>query len=307
LKEILEAPGRWILRMLRKTALLFNGYEIPLDYNYDFFRSRSPFFRVPWPGFTLLFALASAGLVFAAQDRRVPWTALLYFGAGAAATILFFVTSRYRLPLLPPLLLLAGAGVGQGARAILRLRLPRLALALAAASAALAVALYPVERGDFAGSWRHLGDALRKDGQLTGALEAYGRSLEIRETSATWNNKGNTLLNLKGADGAPGAAEAYRAAIRLDPGNREAWNNLGVACKKAGDVLEAESVFEQAISRFPGYVLPVENLARLYREQGEAEAALALIRRLAKALEDRGERTQALSLRERWGLGGVRR
>jgi tetratricopeptide (TPR) repeat protein len=290
--------------MGRKTGLLLNGYEIPLNYNYDFFRSRSVFFSLPWPGFALVFSLAASGLFLSFCNRRTPWPAVLFLAAVALGTVLFFVTSRYRMPLVPPLLLLAGYGAGEGLGSLLSARLSRFALAAAVAAAAAVPALFPVERVDFSGAWRGLGDANRKEGRWVEALKAYDRSLAVRPGSAAWNNKGAVLLKFKGEQGARDAAVAFEEAIHLDEGNREAWNNLGVARKSEGDALAAEDAFERAIARFPGYVKPVENLARLWAEQGEQKAARELIRRLVVALEGGGEGAQAEAVRKRWRLEG---
>jgi hypothetical protein len=62
-------------------------------------------------GFGTLLPLATLGLVIAARQHP----SLLWCGALAAAysasLLLFFVTARYRLPIVPPLLLLAGAAL----------------------------------------------------------------------------------------------------------------------------------------------------------------------------------------------------
>ncbi|MHC5080148.1 MAG: tetratricopeptide repeat protein [Planctomycetota bacterium] len=299
-REALGDPVKWAALLGRKVLLLLNAYEIPLNYNYAFIRSRTPHFSLPFPGFGLLLPLAAAGAGFLGMKRRLPWPAILLFIGAATGTVLFFVTSRYRIPLAPPLILLAGAGIVEGVRALISVRPAAFTLAAALAAAAAVPVLAPVPRSDTSGAWRLYGDALRKDGRLSEAMNAYENSIAIRPSSAAWNNRGTALLKLRGREGAAKAARMFRAAKALDPGNREAWNNLGVALKKSGDPLGAEDVFEQTIQRFPWYEKPVENLARLYQEQGDPAAARALIDNLARLLEEKGKVRKAQALRKRW-------
>jgi tetratricopeptide (TPR) repeat protein len=269
-RQIGEDPAGWLRVLGRKTLLLFNAYEAPLDYNYGFIRSQSAFHGLPLPAFAWLLPLAAGGVFFLVWERRLPPPPTLLLAAGCAATLLFFIAARYRLPLAPPLILFAGYGISEGIRNLFTARWTRFALAASVAAAAAVVVLAPVERSNASGSWRLLGDAQQADGRFADALKAYDASIEIQSTSAAWNNKGNVLLKLRGPED---ATEAFREALRLDEGNREAWNNLGVALKRQKDFLGAEDAFETAIARFPGYRKPVLNLARMYEELGEAEAA----------------------------------
>lgn len=300
LREVLDAPGSWAALTARKVLLLLNDAELPLNYNYAFQRERSPFFSWPWPGFGMLTALAAAGGVLLRLDRRLPAAPLLFLAFGGGATVLFFVTAQYRLPLVPPLILLAGFGLAEGVRALATGQLARLSAAAGAAAVAAAVAWLPAPVPDHAGSWRILGDVQRSSGRLADALRSYERSLSIRETSAAWNNKGTLLLGLRGGKGAGDAEKAFRAAIRLDPGNRQGWNNLGVALMEGGDADAAAAAYEDAIARFPGYESPVLNLARLYWKEGDRETAQGLVEGLARYLERFGNPARAAALRDRW-------
>ncbi|MHC4781377.1 MAG: tetratricopeptide repeat protein, partial [Planctomycetota bacterium] len=263
-------PTAWFRVMGRKALLLLNSYEVPLDYSLEFHRTRSPVHALPLPAFAWILPLAAGGLFLLVRDKKTDWPALLLFVSGGFATLLFFVTARYRLPLAPPLILLAGYGLFEGVGALLRARLTRFAMAGAMASLAGFLVLVPVDRTDHSGSWRLLGDALQKGGEFAQALKAYDESIAVAPSSAAWNNKGNTLLKFRGPEK---AIEAFEEAIRLEEGNREAWNNLGVALKRMEDYLGAEDVFETTIARFPGYKKPILNLARMYEELGDPGAA----------------------------------
>ncbi len=281
----LANPGDWIALTGRKLLLLLNDTELPLNYNVAFLRERSPLLSLPLPTFGLVLALAAAGAVFRVTRKRdvlnrkgIDPPALLFLLGAGGATALFFIAARYRLPLLPPLLLLAGAGVSGTIGSLRKPQPVRLALAAAAALVAAVPALAPVSSPDFSSSFRLLGDALQKEGRPAEAKKAYEQSIEIRPSSAAWNNLGNVLWRFKGRREGEAAAEAFRNAIEMDEGNRQAWNNLGVVQKGMGDLLGAEATFQETVTRFPHYRKPAENLARLYEEQGHPEAARDFLR-----------------------------
>ncbi|MBN1825738.1 MAG: glycosyltransferase family 39 protein [Candidatus Eisenbacteria bacterium] len=107
-------PGRWARLTLRKTIALLGNAELPNNEPYEARRSRFLAFRVVPLGFAPLlgFFLASLPAMIAAGRRsgRRPeekkrgafLTLILWFLAIYAATIVaFFVTGRYRVPLVP--------------------------------------------------------------------------------------------------------------------------------------------------------------------------------------------------------------
>ncbi len=108
-------PGAFVALQARKLRLLAGGDEIPRNQEIYPARAWSPVLQVLlWkaPGlafpFGLLLPLAVVGLGAAA--RRAPMLAAAV-GALALGVVAFFVTARYRAPLVPLLALFAAAGV----------------------------------------------------------------------------------------------------------------------------------------------------------------------------------------------------
>src|SRR5207249_3702445 len=99
----------------KKLYLLLAGNEIPRNQEIYPARAYSPVLRaLLWkvPGlafpFGLLLPLAVVGL--AVGSSRAPWLAAIV-GAYALAILAFFITARYRVPLVPFLLVFAAEGV----------------------------------------------------------------------------------------------------------------------------------------------------------------------------------------------------
>jgi tetratricopeptide (TPR) repeat protein len=64
------------------------------------------------------------------------------------------------------------------------------------------------------------------------------------------------------------AAAAYRVAVKLDPTNEDAWNNLGLSLAELGYRSQAVEMFERALRLKPDDVVAKGNLARA--KSGEA-------------------------------------
>ncbi|MFH1725975.1 MAG: tetratricopeptide repeat protein [Elusimicrobiota bacterium] len=112
---IRREPGRFFRLLGKKINLFVNYYEVPDNYNTYFLRDRFvPLLR--WPLFTFGALLPLAVWGVAASWRRWREALLLYLLAGgyALSVVLFYVTSRYRLPVVPFLLPFAAYALADG-------------------------------------------------------------------------------------------------------------------------------------------------------------------------------------------------
>src|SRR5690606_14041650 len=117
-------PGQAAWLFLKKFGYTFNAQHIALPYSYPFYAYEVPtvlrFYVIgPW----LLIPLGLVGLVVlvrqASAAERQPlliWLSFVPFYAAAVAV--FFVSARYRLPLLVPLCLGSGVALDAGLAAI---------------------------------------------------------------------------------------------------------------------------------------------------------------------------------------------
>lgn len=113
-----DRPVETLGILARKTALLFTAYEIPNNRRFQPARERSPVLAVlmadggpvalPW---SLFAPLIAAGVALAAGRWRLPGAPLVWLAAAWALTpVLFFHTSRYRMPAVLLLIPVAAAG-----------------------------------------------------------------------------------------------------------------------------------------------------------------------------------------------------
>ncbi|MGE5360922.1 MAG: tetratricopeptide repeat protein, partial [Bacteroidales bacterium] len=104
-------PGDWLRLFARKVALTFTATDVALNYSYTYFaRDESTLLTLLVVGPWLIVPLGLFGLgAGLPAERRGPYLAWASFVPAYALTVAaFFVSSRYRLPLLVPLLAASG-------------------------------------------------------------------------------------------------------------------------------------------------------------------------------------------------------
>lgn len=128
LAEITASPGHFVSNIGYKILLLLNYREYSDNYSYAFYRSQIPFLWV-LPGYFLAIICGGIGLaalfsrtfervIFGEKDkdalarfRRARLILVLCFGAYVAVLLMTTMNSRYRMPLVPFLLLFSAGGI----------------------------------------------------------------------------------------------------------------------------------------------------------------------------------------------------
>lgn len=233
-------PGRALALTGRKAVLFWNRAEV------DDLRMREQMqvldgrFTGPlWPGFACFGLLGLLGL---ARAPRAGETRLLLL-AGMTGLVLLFITARYRLTLVPLMGALGAAAMGpwlQDMRTPAR-RLRALALAAAAAGfVMIPVAIRDQRPVDYHNAAVHLQAA----GRWPEALAQAQAGLALDDQNADlWFSVGNAQFHLGHY---PGAVDAFRRCLALNPGHATAAYNLALSLGRAGDYCGARSALESA-------------------------------------------------------------
>ncbi len=259
-------PGKALGLLLRKTFIWFAGHEVSNDrdlyavkhysfINYLLFNSK--FLKFP---FGILLPLALAGVWLCRSQWRRLLPLYLFAGAYSLSFIVFFVTSRYRMPLIPIASILAALGlVG-----LVRLRGKALSWPLA-----IAVAVFLFFNANLAGAGRpggqdqnHLDVAigLHEQGKDAEAVAELREALKL--DSAT--NILSVEADLLAAHGEFAEAErAARAAIRLHPSDADGFGILGNVFGYEGQLDSAAVYFEALLEREPYEIKAWSNLGNI--------------------------------------------
>jgi tetratricopeptide (TPR) repeat protein len=200
--------------------------------------------------FALLFALAAAALVargVAGSGGRATWGAIL---ACVATPLLFYVSSRYRLPAAALLTIPAGHGL----IALFEPSRKRYA-ALAAAAGCLifsALLAYP------------LYSAMSPRRDLRAEVEAEGLINRARA-----HKRAGDLAT---------AMEDARLALDRGPGSAHVFFSAGVIAEAAGSVEQAEEAYRAALRLRPEHADAASNLAGIMIRRGAAAGAIPYLR-----------------------------
>jgi tetratricopeptide (TPR) repeat protein len=111
---ILSDPGAWALLTLQKARMFWSPQELYNNLPIRFFAEMSRISVLFWIGFPVVACLGTAGLLTIGRNR-LAWRAwclpLLFAGIYSATVIAFFVPARYRLPVVPVLILATAQGL----------------------------------------------------------------------------------------------------------------------------------------------------------------------------------------------------
>lgn len=249
IEEIKENPGLASARLGRKLLLVMNRHELSDNLNYNFFRERySKVLDLPLPGFGFTFTLAVGGL-FLALSRKRGGLPAIYLAAYTATMLIFAILGRYRMPLVPVLIVFAGYGLMAAYDAVFAIerRTVVIYLLVAAVAGAISWPRWIPEKFDIA--WYNTGNALARSERWEEAIEAYRRSLsENPGRVKSWLSLGQSYEVRNRWDD---AEHCYSRAAALDPDNAFAHYYLGRVLLRTGRSEEARSALERALSLDP--------------------------------------------------------
>ncbi len=280
-------PLSYLKLLLRKTFFILDGFEIKGNQDPYMFRGYSaPLGFLLWKwvlyfplGLLLPFSLV--GMVAFFRERygaegRNPKSILLFYFliSQAVALIFFFVCARYRLPLVPFLIIFAAFGLNALYRKIktknskeLILFLPILLVFLLISN----LSSHQLGVRDLAEEHYNLGMVYAQEGQYDQALQEYTEAVKLQpdhlmahfKIALVYDNRG--MLNQ--------AEKKYLEVIDLFPRAALAYNNLGLIYEKKGDFLKAEEYYIKASDAHPLLPDPVYNLGNVFLEQESYDSA----------------------------------
>lgn len=108
------------------------------------------------------------------------------------------------------------------------------------------------------------------------ALELVERAIALDPHQGKFYNSRGALHYAEDRDHQ--AAADFRQATLLSPDDSMAWNNLGNALLKLGQVAESEQAFRRALTRQPAPVAAINNLGVALKRQGQFDKALICFR-----------------------------
>jgi tetratricopeptide (TPR) repeat protein len=307
LRFMYQEPARAGLLLLKKLGYFWSHWEVSNNQDIRFITSRyTPIVRYLPLTFWIVGPLGVLGLVLSLRRAKTLFPLWGFVLAYMVSVVLFFVTARYRVPVVAVLILLASLGVcwlGQALRARRWRALGGAALVLAAMGLITArtppkvdktmvqehreTGMFLAHRGEFAGAEDLLREAARRTAALGHAPDA-----------KTWYYLGFAQLKQeKFAD----AVASFEQVVNLRPHYPGARSQLGYALAALGRYEAAAEHFAQLVQDDPQDATARTNLASALARLGRTDQ---VIEHLLAAVELDRSKTRALvetaeALRER--------
>jgi tetratricopeptide (TPR) repeat protein len=265
---VFSSPGRALGLFFKKALGFFNAADVSNNVDIGWARGQSLWLRLNPLRWWLAAPFGLAGLVTALgrdgkrmlrADDTNSTRGLAILAAFVVAyyvgVITFFVTSRYRVPLVPALAVL-GAGFAAYLGKIVRAKTGRISfmpwIVLLVCLSLTIVPVVPAEDGFFGHFYAGL--ACEKKGLLSEALLEYNRALEVRPDNPEALQRRGAVRGRLGDEG--GWLEDLERAVELAPDYADALYDLGLAIERGGGLASDDSLplFERALEADPDFL-----------------------------------------------------
>ncbi|HVP37206.1 MAG TPA: tetratricopeptide repeat protein [Terriglobales bacterium] len=262
---LIHSPGKFLSLFIKKTYLFLNSIEISNNQDIYFFRQYSSLIRILPVGFWIIGPLSLAGILLSLKSWRKYFLVLSFVLSYSFSVILFFVNSRFRLPVLPFLIILSSFALVELLGFLKMNSFKKLFLCLALLILFFFLCnsnFYHLDKKNFAQSYFSLGNLFLKKGNLERAEEEYALALkENPSLQRAHLNLGNIYFRQK--DYAQ-AEQEFLEELKLNPRQEKAYNNLSVLYRIRGDDMKAIALAKQALGIKPYYREAYINLALAY-------------------------------------------
>jgi tetratricopeptide (TPR) repeat protein len=283
LSEIADHPFLYARLVVRKTIWTFQNEEIRDTHSFYFFRSLVPLLWLP--SFGIILGLAVGGMFFISWTNRGSWVAAGYVVVIAASTIGLVVGSRYRLPVVVGVAILAGSGIAcvlEERRTASFVRF----IVITACAIAATLAWRHSPSHNFAEEYALTSQSLVAEGSYS-AAENSARTAVLQDgNSAPAFDSLGVSIAIQGR--AQEATSVLERAVMLNPEFTAAHLHLGEVYESLRDYVRAASEYQIAMTIDPRDSRAIQRLAAVKARQGDLASAVELYRTIVAQNPDAG-------------------
>jgi len=285
----LENSSRAFKLLIKKLYMFWNRFEISNNQDTYFFRRYSSLIRVMPLGFWFIGPLGLVGMVLSwwgakrsgkissgqiTDQREKISLPILFIFSYMITVVMFFVTDRFRIPVIPFLIIFSGFSLVWLAERIYQKDISTIGLFfifLLPFSFLVNSNAYHLGVGDFSQAHFSLGNVYLKEGKFDMALAEYDSTLALNSRmSRAHLNRGMVFFKKGEYDE---AEKEFLAELKLNPDEDKAYNNLSAIYRQKGLYDKAEQMAEKALKLRSYYPEAYMNLALSYWENGKIEKA----------------------------------
>jgi tetratricopeptide (TPR) repeat protein len=282
-------PLRYLGLLGKKLYYFWNSYEIESNKNIYFFSRWSSLLRLLlWDHllrfpFGIICPLAILGIILTAKYWKKYFLLYAFVFSYMLSVILFFVTSRFRLPVVPFLIIFASYSIYWLVDNVKNRRIRPFLISLSVLIPLFLITnsnFFGVKQTDLSRTYNNLGIVYDKKGWHESAIAIYQEGLAINPNSAELHRSLGQAYYEKG-DGQKAVGE-YEQAVYLDPQMATAYSDLGYIYDRMDQDEEAFEAYRKALEIDSTLVRAHVNLGFLFEKKELYEQA---VNAYLKALE----------------------
>ncbi len=279
-KFIFENPGEFMSLTLKKLYFTWNAYEIESNRNLYTQREHSSLLRILlWHNvlglpFGILAPLAIAGIVLAFRNWKRTYFLLIGFLFSYQLILLtFFVTARFRVPMLPFMIILAAMALDyaiHNRRKISKLITP--VIVFAVSIVVCNTTLFGVKPAEESRTIQSKASIFLRQGQVDSAIVYAQKAIDENPDDPAGYNFLGTAYEMAGKH--QEAVNTFEKAVDLNLQNAYGYNHLGYNYYELGQLEKAVVKYRQAIHIDSTVVDAYVYLGNIYRDLGKQSMAL---------------------------------
>ncbi len=277
---MVSQPLNWLRLLGKKITYFWKGYEISNPLNIYLHKKFSSLFNfllgegIIYIPFGLIGPFSILGLFFTLKRWREYLLLYLFIFSYSASVIVFFVCGRFRMPVIPLLLMFSSFFLWWLYGKIKSKQTTRILISLCALAilvVALNTRLEPLAGDQRYADHYSLGTSYGNLGRWNEAMQEFKASLKFYPNYAPSHHGLGIVYDRLGKTDL--AIQEYRQAIRCDPSFELAYNDLGILYYKKGEVDRAIELYLKAIRLNERHEAARINLGYAYLKKGLREEA----------------------------------
>jgi len=285
---ITSQPFSYLNLLLKKFLLILDGYEIKRNQDMYLFRDYSFVLRfllfkwVVYFPFGVLLPLSLTGMIIFWRDRSKsdpkdskPTLILYFILSQVLALLFFFICDRYRIPLVPFIIIFAGFGLYRLYEMLKSKAFKNLLVFLSIFLVVLFISNirpHKLTAKDQAEEHYNSGMVYGRQGKFDLAMDEYNQVLTFQPDHLMAHF--NTALLYQRQSQMKEAEEKYQEVLKLLPQAALVYNNLGLIYEGKGDRAKAEEYYAEASRFHPLLPDPLYNLGSLFATEGKYPQAM---------------------------------
>ena len=284
LEEIQQEPLRWIRLMTLKSWLMLWNHEVPNNRSFSFAANQeTPILKWLPVHWWLLLALLPWGLAAFIKKGKYElglWS-VSFIVIFSGTIVLFFVNSRFRIPLWPGLAIIGGGGATYLWSSLKSRHIPPIPIVFSVVLLLLStINWFNIPPDPIENDLSMRAKAYYEQGQHEEALKDIHTCLEITSSNPRYHFMHGNIQLASGNNKT--AISAYRNAIALEPSDPMFHNNLAIAFEKTGQTDAAVIAYREALRLHPLHRAARTNLMLLFIQIGQLDQAQRMLTQLIK-------------------------